>query len=82
MTSCSGNTSACSGDDLRPVTIGLRRDVLAMCAGCRSTASAMGLRVVERRVASVPVARERRAFIAPWLRRLTARDETGAVMAA
>lgn len=80
MSRCQGSTSACSGRDLAPVRIGLRRDVLVFCGACRAIAEGMGLRIVERRAVSVPVAQERRAFVAPWLARLTARDLTGAVL--
>ncbi len=79
MSPCRGNCSTCDGRDLAPVRIGLRREVLIFCSGCRATASAMGLRIVERRVASVPVARDRRAFLAPWRRHNLARDLTGAL---
>lgn len=80
MTPCSGNTSACDGLDLAPVRIGLRRDVLVFCGACRATAEGMGLRVVERRAVSVPVAQERRAFVPAWRRRGLAVDLTGAVL--
>ena len=80
MTTCVGATTVCTGLDLRPIRRGLRREVVLWCSGCRTKADAMGVTVVERRVAEVPVARDRRAFVAPWRRNLIARDETGAVL--
>jgi hypothetical protein len=71
-----------------PVRIGLRRELLVMCAACRTVAAAMGssvapvvVHVVERRARVVDVATERRHFRPAWLRNLTARDETGRVAA-
>lgn len=76
VTHCQGNTSACDGSDLAPVRLGLRRDVFVLCSGCRRTAAAMGVRIVERRIESVPVAVERRGRTRPaWLDRLTARAD-------
>ena len=80
MTRCAAVTTTCDGLDPLPVKLGLRPDVLVLCAGCRRTAGAMGLRVVERRVAAVRVAIERRRFVPPWLANLRGRDETAAVL--
>jgi hypothetical protein len=81
MTSCTYNTPAHDDRDILPVRLGLGRDVRLACAGCREHISASTyLRVVERREASVPVARDRRRFVPAGLRNLTGRDETGAVL--
>jgi hypothetical protein len=37
--------------------------------------------IVDRRVASVPVTVDRRRFVPAWLRNLSARDETGRLLA-
>lgn len=80
-TRCQGNTTTCDGLELAPVKLGLRNDVFVLCAGCRRTASAMGAQIVERRVAQVPVAVERRAWVPRWRRGDLARDLTGSVLA-
>lgn len=78
---CAFLTSTCDSLDLAPVRLGLRRNVIVMCAGCRRTAAAMGVRIVERRVAQVPVAVERRRSLRPaWLRGDLSRDLTGLVV--
>jgi hypothetical protein len=77
---CSGNTSKCDGRDLMPVRLGLGRgEIRIFCGACRSTAAAMGLHVIERRIADVPDARrrDRRRFVPTWLRNLKARDMSG-----
>ena len=79
---CSGTTTTCDGLDIRPVKLGLRPAVFPMCSGCRATASSMGVRIVERRVASIPVEVERRRFVPTWRRRLVGRDETGRLVPA
>jgi hypothetical protein len=79
MNGCQGNTSACTGRDLVLVKMAFRPNLLVMCAACRSTATGMGARIVERRHERVPVSMERRQFIPEWRRNLTARDETGRV---
>lgn len=81
MNGCKGNTSDCTGRDIQPVRIGLSHEERLFCRDCRVTAARMGLflRVVERRLADVPVAHERRGVPRPaWLARLTAREDTWA----
>lgn len=82
MSGCQGNTSACTGEDVMPVKLGLRRVLLLMCAGCRSTSVALSA-IVERRVVAQPVVSDRRAPRRPaWLvRGGLSRDETGSVVA-
>jgi hypothetical protein len=79
LNGCAGNTTMCDGLDLAPVKLGLRPQLIVMCSGCRRAAAAMGAHIVERRVAAVPVAIDRRRFVAPWRRSLVARDLTGAL---
>lgn len=66
----------------RPHAQYLGHRVVDVCAECviSLTAIGMSLTPVERRVADVPVARDRRRFLPAWLANLTARDETGAVL--
>lgn len=82
---CVGSVAAdCDNFDVLPVRRGLRPDVQIYCAKCRAAMTRAGaqFRVVERRVAAVPVAEDRRrTFIAPWRRHLAARDETGRMLA-
>lgn len=81
MNGCQGHTSLCDGRDLMPVKLGLRRVLLVMCAGCRSTMLAIAV-IVEQRQREVPVTADRRHSFRPaWLTHLTARDETGRMVA-
>lgn len=80
MNGCEGQTTSCDGVDLLPVKLGLSRHVKVFCRGCRSGAADMGLQVVERRVASRPVAHDKRRFVPAWRRSgRIARDLTGAL---
>ncbi len=74
MNRCTFNERGCDQVDIRPVRLGFRRDLQLMCAGCRASASQV-ITVVERRVADVPVARDRRHWRPQWLARLTARED-------
>jgi hypothetical protein len=72
--------ASCRGADQRAFRLAMRRDVFTACRDCAAWLTSQGLTLipVERRSASVPVASDRRRFVPPWLRNLTARDETGA----
>lgn len=72
---CQGNTSACNGQDLMPVRLGLSREVRLFCAPCRETSAGMGVQVIERRTVNLPVAVERRHPKPRWLSRLVARED-------
>ena len=70
-----------NGRDLQPIRLGLkpvRPDLPLACEGCRRSMTEKGclVRVVERRVASVPVTTERRRFRPVWLGNLRAKDTT------
>lgn len=79
---CASLTSTCDGLELAPVRLGLRREVYVLCQGCRRTAAAMGVRIIERRVADTHVSNDRRRSRPPWLARLTARtDESWRLLA-
>lgn len=77
MNACFFNTPAHNGNDILPVRLGMRRDVRLACFGCRTHISESGfLRIVERRVATVEVAQDRRRFVPTWMRNLVAVDRT------
>lgn len=69
MNGCQGNTSHCTGHDIRACKLYLRRDPRPVCVDCRTVMTSMGasLTVVE------PDTRP------TWRRRDLSRDETGAV---
>lgn len=81
MNGCASNCTQCDGRDLAPVRLGMSPTVRTFCGACREKAAAMGavVNLVERRVAALPVAEDRRRWVAPWRRNLLARDESGLV---
>lgn len=64
---------------VRPYAYALARRTTLLDDGCAKQLFqiGMGLTPIERRVADIPVADDRRRFVPAWLRHLTARDETG-----
>jgi hypothetical protein len=71
--------ASCAGRDQRAYRFAMRRDIFTACADCASYLMGQGLTLVpvERRVAVVPVAADRRRFVASWIRNLVAKDTTG-----
>jgi len=69
MNGCFGNTTRCSGREMRACKLMLRRDPRTICADCREVMAGMGV--------SFTVIEEARPA---WLSRLTAVDRTGAVL--
>lgn len=66
--------------DILPIRLSIRKDVQLACAGCRAyMAERCYLRVVDRRLADLPVAEDRRLRRPAWLANLTNVDRTGLV---
>ena len=78
--------AGCSGTNLKAYKVGLgsRAPIRPLCSECAGSLSAIGLAItpVERRAVDLPVITERRRTFRPaWLGRLTARDDTGRMVA-
>ena len=72
---CVGISSTCTGLDVLLIVRYLRRNAEPACAGCRDALTALGADFrIERRAADRP-------FQPRWLRNLTARDNTGELVA-
>ena len=80
MNACEFHELGCNQRDVLPVRLWPRRDLQLMCSGCRASIGQV-VTIVERRVAAVRVARDRRRFTARWIRiGNLARDETASVL--
>lgn len=75
--------AGCIQTDVQPYKKFIGKGLVLLCGSCADALRAIGMSLtpVERREVDLPVLVERRAFRPAWLDRLTARDESGRLVA-